>query len=80
MTTTGIRKMLHEFITDAADSKVKGLYLLLEDEIVKKNEWKPSSRHLEILEEEKRKHWQGLSKSFSREEAKQFIRGNKKVS
>lgn len=79
MTTTGIRKKLHEFITDATDSKVKGLYLLLEDEIAKKNEWKPSLRHLEILEEEKRKHLQGLSKSFSREEATQFIRGNKKM-
>lgn len=77
MTITAIRKKLHDFIADATDSKVKGMYLLLEDEIGKKDEWKPTQRHLEILEEEKNKHLQGLSKSYDWEEAKQLIRGHK---
>ena len=79
MTITTIRKKLHDFIADATDSKVKGMYLLLEDEIGKKDEWKPTQQHLEILEEEKSSHLQGLSKSYNWEEAKQLIRGHKTI-
>ena len=33
MTTTAIRKKLITYIADADDKKVKGLYMLVEDEI-----------------------------------------------
>ena len=36
MTTTAIRKKLISYIADADDKKVKGLYMLVEDEISKK--------------------------------------------
>ena len=77
MTTIGIRKKLHEYIADADDKKVKGMYLLLEDEIAKKDDFICTQKHLEILEEEKRNHLNGASKSYNWEEAKEIIRGNK---
>ncbi len=77
MTTVGIRKKLHEYIADADDNKVKGMYLLLEDEIAKKKDFNCPPKHLEILEEEKRNHLDGASKSYNWEEAKEIIRGNK---
>jgi len=46
MTTVTIRKKLHEFIADADDKKIKGMFLLLEDEIIKKVDL--SSRTIEL--------------------------------
>jgi len=77
MTTVGIRKKLHEYIADADDKKVKGMYLLLEDEIAKKKDFNCTPKHLEILEEEKRNHLTGVTKSYNWEDAKEIIRGNK---
>jgi len=77
MTTVGIRKKLHEYIADADDKKVKGMYLLLEDEIAKKKDFNCTPKHLEILEEEKRNHLNGATKSYNWEDAKEIIRGNK---
>ena len=77
MTTVAIRKKLHEFIADADDTKVKGLYLQMEDEIAKKHSFNCTPNHLEILEEEKRKHLNGVSESYTWNEAKEIIRGTK---
>jgi hypothetical protein len=77
MSTVGIRKKLHEYIADADDKKVKRIYLLLEDEIAKREDFNCAPKHLEMLEEEKRNHISGTSKSYSWEEAKEIIRGNK---
>ena len=79
MTTTAIRKKLHEFIAEAPDSKVKGMFLLLEDEISKKGEFSLTSKHMDILEEERMKHENGTSKSYSWDEAKELIRDNNKI-
>ncbi len=79
MTTTAIRKKLHEFIAEAPDSKVKGMFLLLEDEITKKGAFTLTSEHLKILEEEKMKHENGASKSYCWDEAKEMIRDNNKI-
>lgn len=77
MNTMVIRKKLHDYIADADDKKIEGMYMLLEDEIAKKEDFVCTSKHLELLEEEKRKHVAGVSKSYSWEEAKEIIRGNK---
>jgi hypothetical protein len=55
------------------------MYLLLEDEIDKTNAFTITSQHLAILEAEKAEHIAGISKSYSWEEAKDIITGNKKV-
>lgn len=77
MTTVAIRKKLHEFIADADDTKVKELYLQMDGEIAKKTSFACTPKHLEILEEEKRKHLNGISESYTWDDAKEIIRGTK---
>ena len=79
MTTVTIRKKLHEYIADADDKKIKGMFLLLEDEIDKKEAFKISDSHIKILEEEKKNHSDGSSSSYNWIEAKEIIRGNKSI-
>ena len=67
------------YIADADDKKVKGLYMLVEDEISMLETFKLSNDHIRILEEERSKHVKGKSKSYSREEAKSIIRGKRKL-
>ena len=76
MTTTAIRKKLITYIADAKDKKVKGLYMLVEDEISMQENFKLNNEHTKILEE-RSLHIKGKSKSFNREEAKFVIRGKK---
>ena len=77
MSTVAIRKKLHEYIAEADDKKIKGMFLLLEDEITKKEDFKLSASHLEILAEEKLNHANGTSPSYSWNQAKDIIRSNK---
>ncbi len=78
MTTAAIRKKLMTYIADADDKKVKGLYMLVEDEISNKETFQLSAKDLKILEQDRVKHLKGKSKSYNWEEAKQIIRGQKK--
>lgn len=71
---------MHDYIADTSDNKVKGMYLLLKDEIEKKEDFQLTPRHLEILEDEKNKHLQSLSKSYNQKQAREFISGKKKKS
>jgi hypothetical protein len=77
MTTVAIRKKLHQFIADADDTKVKELYLQMDGEIAIKPSFNCTPKHLVILEEEKRKHLNGLSESYTWNEVKEIIRGTK---
>lgn len=79
MTTTTIRKKLVNFVADADDKKVKGMYMLFEEEIEKEDAFKLTDEHIKILDEEKDKHISGKSKSYDWEDAKQIIRGKKKL-
>ena len=79
MTTTSIRKKLISYIADADDKKVKGLYMLVEDEISKKTKFSLSAAQLKMLDAEKEKHINGKSKSYSWPEAKEIIRGKRKL-
>ncbi len=74
MTTLAIRKKLISFIADADDKKVKGLYLLIEDEITGKEKLRLSAEQELFLDEERKKHISGKSKSFTWGEAKKIIR------
>ncbi len=55
MTTTAIWKKLMTCLADADDKKVKGLYMLVEDEISSAGKFKLTDEHIRILEEKKRK-------------------------
>lgn len=79
MTTTAIRKKLMTYIADADDKKVKGLYMLVEDEISKKEKFTLSSSDIKMLEKERELHLKGKSKSYSWEEGKHIIRGKRKL-
>lgn len=79
MTTTAIRKKLITYIADADDIKVKGLYMLVEDDISKKTKFSLSAAQLKMLDAEKEKHIKGKSKSYSLPEAKDIIRGKRKL-
>ena len=79
MTTIAIRKKLMTYIADADDKKVKGLYMLVEDDISQKEKFKLSGAQLKIVEEERAKHVKGKSKSFTWPEAKEIIRGKSKL-
>ena len=79
MTTTAIRKKLITYIADANDEKVKGLYMLVEDEISKKNTFSLSAAQVKMLDAEKEKHVKGKSKSYTWPEAKAIIRGKRKL-
>ncbi len=79
MTTAAIRKKLMTYIADADEKKVKGLYMLVEDEITGWEKFKLSIEHLKIVEQEREKHLKGRSKSYSWEDAQQIMRGKRKL-
>ena len=78
MTSTAIRKKLMAYIADADDKKVKGLYMLVEDDILGGKKFKLSDEHLKIVEQEREKHIKGKSKSYNWNEAKEIIRSKRK--
>lgn len=71
------KKKLDDFIADADDKKIKGMYLLLEDEINKKEAFELTEEHFEILDRERENHLNGESESYTWDEAKEIIRGKK---
>jgi ATP-dependent exoDNAse (exonuclease V) alpha subunit len=79
MTTSAIRKKLISFIADADDKKIKGMYMLLAEEIEKEEPFTLSGEHMAILDAEREKHVSGKSKSYSWSQAKQIIRGKKSL-
>ncbi|HEY9340698.1 MAG TPA: hypothetical protein VIQ23_03900 [Hanamia sp.] len=79
MTTTSIRKKLIAYIAEADDKKVKGLYKLIENDISGVKKFELSDEHFQILEHDREEHLKGKTKSYSREDAKQIIRGEKEL-
>jgi hypothetical protein len=77
MTTLTIRQKLMTYLADADDSKVKAIYTLLEREIREDDIFILSDEQLQILDEEHEMHVTGQSKSYSREEANQMIKGQR---
>ena len=80
MTTAAIRKKLISYIADADDKKVKGLYMLVEDDMPGAAHFKLSSDQMNILEEERAQYMKGEGLSHSWEESKHLIRSRKKKS
>lgn len=78
MTTKTIRKKLISYIADADDKKIKGLYMLVEDDISRQQQFQLSDSEVKLLEEERRKHITGKSKSYAWTEAKTIIRSKAK--
>ena len=80
MTTASIRKKLMAYIADADDKKVKGLYKLIEGDIsIGVEKFELNDEHFEILEHDREEHLKGKTKSYTREDAKQIVRGKKEL-
>jgi hypothetical protein len=79
MTATTIRKKLLAYIAEADDKKVKGLYRLVENDISGVEKFELNDEHFEILEHDRQEHLKGKTKSYSREDAKQIVRGRKEL-
>ncbi|QEC75928.1 hypothetical protein [Mucilaginibacter ginsenosidivorax] len=75
MTTLTMRQKLMSYLADADDSKVNALYKLLERDIQEEEVFTLSNEQLDILKKEREMHLSGQSKSYSRQEASQIIKG-----
>lgn len=78
MTTTAMRKKLINYTADADEKKVKGLYMLVEDDMAKNEDVKCSDVQLEIVEEEREKYLKGQGESYSWESSKKSSELNTK--
>ena len=77
MTTLTIRKKLMTYLADADDSTVKAIYTLLKNDIKEEGAFKLTEEQMQILDEEHHLHITGQSKSYTREEAGQIIKGQR---
>jgi len=77
MTTSTIRKKLIDYLADADDGKIKAIYTLLEKDIQEEDSFILTDAQLQILEKEREMHLSGESKSYTRDEARQIILGQK---
>jgi hypothetical protein len=78
MTTIAIRQKLMTYIADADEKKIRGLYLLMEEDIKANESFQLSEEEIKFLRNERQEHLDGKTKSYSWKEAKELIRSNKK--
>lgn len=77
MTTSAIRQKLMTYLAEAEDNKVKAIYTLLENDIESNEGFQLSDEQLQILDKERKMHLNGETKSYTRQEADQIIRGHR---
>lgn len=77
MTSTAIRQRLITYLSDAEDNKIKAIYTLLEKEIEDERSFTLSKEHLEILDRERELHINGKTKSYSKQDSFDIIKGVK---
>jgi hypothetical protein len=77
MTIAAIRSRLMSYLANADDSKIKAVYTLLEKDIEEKEVFVLSDEQLEILERERELHLSGQTKSYTRNDALQIIKGER---
>jgi hypothetical protein len=63
------------YLADADDSKVKAIYTLLKEDIRGEDSFKLTNEQLLILEREREMHLNGQTKSYTRQQANQIIKG-----
>ena len=80
MTIAAIRNRLMSYLAEADDNKVKAVYTLLEKDIEEKEIFVLTDEQLQILDEERKLHISGKSRSYTRVKANQIIKENFNVS
>jgi len=79
MTIAAIRDRLMSYLANADDNKIKAVYTPLEKDIEEKETFVLSDEQLEILEKERELHLSGQTNSYTRNEARQIIKGEIKM-
>ncbi|WP_343522704.1 hypothetical protein [Pedobacter sp.] len=79
MTSTAIRQRLITYLSDAEDNKIRAIYTLLEKEIEGEQSFSLTEEHLEILDRERELHLSGQTKSYSKEDSFDIIKGIKSL-
>ena len=77
MTIAAIRNRLMSYLAEADDNKVKAVYTLLEKDIEEKEIFVLTDEQLQILDEERKLHISGKSRSYTRVEANQIIKNQR---
>ena len=77
MTTLTSRQKLISYLADADETKVNALFTILEKEIQEEENFLLSDEQLDILENERYMHVSGQSKSYTRQEAAEVVRGKR---
>ena len=75
MATLSIRQKLLSYLATADDNKVNAVFTLLEADIHNEPSFTLTDEQLEILNTEHDLHVSGKTKSYSRSEATQIIKG-----
>ena len=65
------------YLANADDNKIKAVYTLLEKDIDEKDLFVLSEEQLQILDKERDMHLSGQSKSYTRNEARQIVKGER---
>ncbi|UKT63566.1 hypothetical protein [Pedobacter mucosus] len=79
MTSTAIRQRLITYLSDAGDNKIKAIYTLLENEIENEKSFSLTKEHIEILDKERALHLSGNTKSYSKQDSFDIIKGIKRL-
>lgn len=79
MTSTVIRQRLITYLSDAEDNKIKAIYTLLESEIENGKSFSLTKEHIKILEKERELHLSGTTKSYSKQDSFEIIKGLKNL-
>jgi len=77
MATLTIRQKLMTYLANAEESKVKAIYTLLEKDIQEDNSFTLTDEQLQILDKEHEMHVSDQTKSYTREQASQIIKGKR---
>ena len=77
MTSTAIRQRLITYLSDAEDNKIRAIYTLLEREIENEQSFNLSEEHLDILDRERELYLKGETKSYSKQDSLDIIKGLK---
>ena len=73
MTVAAIREKLFDYIKVADDKKIKAIYTLLEDQMVKEYDWSQDEDFVAELDERVRRYEAGIDRGYTWDEVEASI-------
>jgi hypothetical protein len=77
MTTLTIRQKLISYLADADDKELEAVYNFLKEDMQDSQTFTLTDEQLQMLEKDREAHVNGQSKSYSRQEATEIIKGKR---